>query len=201
VSSPFWRAADTSSFDGSFISPWHDRQHSHEYTPFRFPDPHHHYDPTSSYYPDAATAAAAIDSYTSSATSYSPYMVHHHSPSAANTTAISTTANSSSSVKPETSTAAALQSAFSLSTPMNVNVSMNFNSHSVQYAPGYGSNMNPSASFSATPYDPFYASSAASHYPFTNHSPELKSSRSSDPVTTKQAMFLSAAAANYDYKD
>ncbi|CAF4387675.1 unnamed protein product, partial [Adineta steineri] len=47
--------------------------------------------------------------------------------------------------------------------------------------------------------------SGPTHYPFTNHPPEIKPNRSSsylqsDPVATKQAMLLSAAA-NYDYKD
>jgi hypothetical protein len=123
-------------------------------------------------------------------------MVHHHSPPSATT--------SSPSIKPETAAAAALQSALSLSTPMNVNVSMNFNSHSVQYSTGYGANSNPT-NFSNSPYETFYNPSGTSHYPFTNHSPEMKSNRSSsylpsDPVATKQAMLLSAAA-NYDYKD
>jgi hypothetical protein len=123
-------------------------------------------------------------------------MVHHHSPPSATT--------SSPSIKPETAAAAALQSALSLSTPMNVNVSMNFNSHSVQYATGYGTNSN-TTNFGNSPYETFYNPTGTSHYPFTNHSPEIKSNRSSsylssDPVTTKQAMLLSAAA-NYDYKD
>ena len=123
-------------------------------------------------------------------------MVHHHSPPSATT--------SSPSIKPETAAAAALQSALSLSAPMNVNVSMNFNSHSVQYSTGYGTNSN-GTNFGNSPYETFYNPSGTSHYPFTNHSPEIKSNRSSsylptDPVATKQAMLLSAAA-NYDYKD
>ena len=186
--------------NNSFISPWRDH-HPHEYTPFRFTDNHHHYDPTVPYYSDAATAAA-IDSYTSSAAAaaYSPYMVHHHSPPS---TAATT---SSPSIKSETAAAAAaLQSALSLPTPMNVNVSMNFNSHSVQYTAGYGSGSN-AANFNNSPYETFYHPTGPSHYPFATHSPEIKSNRSTsylqaDPVTTKQAMFLSAAAANYDYKD
>ncbi len=116
-------------------------------------------------------------------------MVHHQSPSSATPT--------SSTIKPETAAAAALQSALSLSTPMNVNVSMNFNSHSVQYNPPYGTNSN-STNFSNSPYDTFYNPTGPTHYPFTNHhSSEIKSNR--DPVTSKQAMLLSAA--NYDYKD
>ncbi|CAF1360910.1 unnamed protein product [Rotaria sordida] len=201
VSSSLWRAADTSSFDGSFISPWRDHHHHpHEYTPFRFSDTHHHYDPTASYYTDAATAAA-IDSYTSSTATYSPYMVHHHSPSSS---MVATT--SSPSIKPERAAAAvALQSALSLPPPMNVNVSMNFNSHSVQYTSGYG-NGSSTANFVNSPYETFYNPTGTSHYTFPNHSPEIKSNRSSnylqsDPVTTKQAMLLSAAAANCDYKD
>jgi hypothetical protein len=123
-------------------------------------------------------------------------MVHHHSPPSATT--------SSPSIKPETAAAVALQSALSLSTPMNVNVSMNFNSHSVQYTAGYGANSNVT-NFGNSPYETFYNPTGTSHYPFTNHSPEIKSNRSSsylqpDPVATKQAMLLSAAA-NYDYKD
>lgn len=185
----------------SFISSWRDHHpHPHEYTPFRFSDTHHHhhpYDPTSSYYTDAATAAAALDSYTSSTGNYPPYMGHHHSPPSATT--------SSPSIKPETAAAAAIHSALGLSTPMNVNVSMNFNSHSVQYSTGYGSNST-GTNFGNSPYETFYNPTGTSHYPFTNHSPEIKSNRSSsylpsDPVATKQAMFLSAAAANYDYKD
>ncbi|CAF1568974.1 unnamed protein product [Rotaria sp. Silwood1] len=204
--SSLWRTADTSSFDGSFISSWRDHHHHpHEYTPFRFSDTHHHhYDPTSSYYTDAATAAA-IDSYTSSTGTYSPYMVHHHhSPSSSS---IPTTTNSST-IKPERTVAAvALQSALNLPSPMNVNVSMNFNSHSVQYSTGYGTNSN-GTNFVNSPYDTFYNPTNTSHYSFTNHSPEIKTNRSSnylqtDPVTTKQAMFLSAAAvaSNCDYKD
>ncbi len=129
-----------------------------------------------------------MDSYTSSTASYSPYMVHHHSPSTTSAT------QNSSSIKPETAAAAALQSALSLSTPMNVNVSMNFNSHSVQYNTGYGTNSS-TTNFSNSPYETFYNPSGPTHYPFTNHSPEIKS----NPVTSKQAMLLSAA--NYDYKD
>jgi len=179
----------------TFISPWRDHHsHTHEYPPFRFPDSHHHYDPTSSYYTDAATAAA-IDSYAASAGTYSPYMVHHHSPPSAST--------SSPSIKPENA-AAALQSALSLSTPMNVNVSMNINSHSIQYSTGYGSNGN-ATNFTSSPYETFYNPAASSHYPFANHSPEMKTSRSSaylpNDSAAKQAMLLSAAAANYDYKD
>jgi hypothetical protein len=121
-------------------------------------------------------------------------MVHHHSPPT----------SSSTSIKPDSyAAAAALQSALSLSTPMNVNVSMNFNSHSVQYNTGYGT--GPTApNFVNSPYETFHNPSGTSHYPFTNHSPEMKPNRSSsylpsDPVATKQAMLLSAV--NYDYKD
>lgn len=122
-------------------------------------------------------------------------MVHHHSPPSAST--------SSPSIKPENA-AAALQSALSLSTPMNVNVSMNINSHSIQYSTGYGSNGN-ATNFTSSPYETFYNPAASSHYPFANHSPEMKTSRSSaylpNDSAAKQAMLLSAAAANYDYKD
>jgi hypothetical protein len=193
----------------SFISSWRDHHHPHphdlvvhhDYTPFRFTDPHHHhhhYDPTASYYTDAAMDSYASSSAVAAASVYSPYMVHHHSPPLTN--------SNSPSIKPETAVtaAAALQSALSLSNPMNVNVSMNFNSHSVQYSAGYGTNSNPS-NFGNSPYETFYNPTGTSHYPFTNHSPEIKSNRSSsylpnDPVATKQAMLLSAAA-NYDYKD
>lgn len=127
---------------------------------------------------------------------------HHHSPPSS-----SAATTSSPSIKPERSAAAAvaLQSALSLPTPMNVNVSMNFNSHSVQYSTGYGTGSS-ATNFVNSPYDTFYNPTATSHYPFTNHSPEIKSNRSTnylqpDPVTTKQAMLLSAAAANCDYKD
>jgi hypothetical protein len=111
-------------------------------------------------------------------------MVHHHSPPSS-----ATATTSSSSIKPETAAAAALQSALGLSTPMNVNVSMNFNSHSVQYSAGYGNGSNPT-NFVNSPYETFYNPTGTSHYPFTTHSPEIKSNRS---------MLLSAT--NYDYKD
>jgi hypothetical protein len=187
----------------SFISSWRDHHHPHphelvvhhDYTPFRFTDPHHHhhhhYDPTASYYADAA-----MDSYASSsaaaASVYSPYMVHHHSPPPS---------SNSPSIKPETAatTAAALQSALSLSSPMNVNVSMNFNSHNIQYATGYNV-PTPTANLS---YEPFYGSNrhpvTSSSYHHHNSMPSEIKNRS-DPVATKQAMLLSAAA-TYDYKD
>jgi hypothetical protein len=118
-------------------------------------------------------------------------MVHHHSPPSATT--------SSPSIKPETAAAAALQSALSLSTPMNVNVSMNFNSHNIQYGTGYNV-PTPSTNLS---YEPFYGSNrhpvTSSSYHHHNSMPSEIKNRS-DPVTTKQAMLLSAAA-TYDYKD
>ena len=191
----------------SFISSWRDHHHPHphdlvvhhDYTPFRFPDPHHHhhhYDPSASYYADAAMDSYASSSAAAAASVYSPYMVHHHSPPPTN--------SNSPSIKPESSVtaAAALQSALSLSAPMNVNVSMNFNSHNIQYSTGYNV---PTASGAATnlPYEPFYGpnrhSVPSSAYHHHNSIPSEIKNRS-DPVTTKQAMLLSAAA-GYDYKD
>jgi hypothetical protein len=189
----------------SFISSWRDHHHPHphdlvvhhEYTPFRFTDPHHHhhYDPTASYYADAA-----MDSYASSsaaaASLYSPYMVHHHSPPPNN--------SHSPSIKPEqaVTAAAALQSALSLPPPMNVNVSMNFNAHNTQYITGYNG-PTPSTTAANLSYEPFYSSNrhpvtSASYYHHNSIPTEMKNR--SDPVTTKQAMLLSAAA-TYDYKD
>jgi hypothetical protein len=196
----------------SFISSWRDHHHPHphdlvvhhDYTPFRFTDPHHHhhnpYDPTSSYYADAAMDSYASSSAAAAAASvYSPYMVHHHHHSPPPTN------SNSPSIKPESaaSAAAALQSALSLSTPMNVNVSMNFNAHNIQYASGYNV-PNPSGTGTTNlPYDPFYNSNR--HHPITspyhhhNSIPSEMKTRS-DSVTSKQAMLLSAAA-TYDYKD
>ncbi|CAF0909019.1 unnamed protein product [Rotaria sp. Silwood1] len=210
VSSSLWRTVtDPSPFDGSFISSWRDHHHPHphdlvvhhDYTPFRFSDPHHHhhhhYDPTASYYADTA-----MDSYGSSsaaaASLYSPYMVHHHSPPPTN--------SNSPSIKPETAvTAAALQSALSLSAPMNVNVAMNFNAHNIQYTNGYNIPTASSSTTSATtanlPYEPFYGSNrhqVTSPYHHHNSMPSKIKNRS-DPATMKQAMLLSATA-NYDYK-
>ena len=209
ISHPNFTSRSSSSSNRSFISSWRDHHHHHhDYNPFRFTDAHHHYDPTSSYYPDPATVAATMDSYASTANNYSPYMAHQHS-SPPLPLPPPSSSNNSASIKPETAAAAALQSALSLSTPMNVNVSMNFNSHSVQYTAGYGAGSG-SANFSNSPYDSFYNSASSAHYPFGTHSPEMKGNRSSsssasylptDPVTQKQAMILSAAAANYDYKD
>ena len=144
-----------------------------------------------SYASSSAAAAAAA-----AASVYSPYMAHHPSPPPVN--------SSSPSIKPESAVtaAAALQSALSLSTPMNVNVSMNFNSHNIQYSTGYNV-PTPSATTSANiPYEPFYTSNR--HHPVTssyhhNSMPTDIKSRS-DSVSTKQAMLLSAATA-YDYKD
>ncbi len=194
----------------SFISSWRDHHYPqphdlvvhHDYSPFRFSDPHHHhyYDPTSSYYTDAAMDSYASSSAAAAAASvYSPYMVHHHSPPPTN--------SNSPSIKPETSVtaAAALQSALSLSTPMNVNVSMNFNSHNIQYATGYNV-PTPSAATTNLSYEPFYGSnrhsvpSSAYHQHHHHNSMPLEIKNRSDPVTTKQAMLLSAAA-TYDYKD
>jgi hypothetical protein len=192
----------------NFISSWRDHHHPHphdlvvhhDYNPFRFADPHHHhhhhYDPSASYYADAAMDSYASSSAAAAASVYSPYMVHHHSPPPPN--------SNSPSIKPESSvTAAALQSALSLSSPMNVNVSMNFNSHNIQYTTGYNV---PTASGTANnlPYEPFYGSnrhsvpSSAYHHHHNSIPSEMKNR--SDPVTTKQAMLLSAAA-GYDYKD
>ena len=134
-----------------------------------------------SYASSSAAAAASV---------YNPYMVHHHSPPPTN--------SNSPSIKPETAAAAALQSAFSLSTPMNVNVSMNFNSHNIQYTTGYNA---PTAATTTLPYDPFYSSnrqpgtSTAYHHHHNSLPSDMK-----NPVSTKQAMLLSAAA-SYDYKD
>lgn len=142
-----------------------------------------------------------MDTYASTANNYSPYMAQQHASSSP-----PLSSNNGSSIKPETAAAAALQSALSLSTPMNVNVSMNFNSHSVQYTAGYA-NGSGSTNFTNSPYDSFYNSASSAHYPFSTHSPEMKGTRSAasylptDSVTQKQAMILSAAAANYDYKD
>jgi len=190
----------------SFISSWRDHHYPqphdlvvhHDYSPFRFSDPHHHhyYDPTSSYYTDAAMDSYASSSAAAAAASvYSPYMVHHHSPPPTN--------SNSPSIKPETAAAAALQSALSLSTPMNVNVSMNFNSHNIQYTSGYNV-PTPSATTTTSnlPYEPFYSSNrhpVNSSYHHHNSMPSDIKNRS-DPVTTKQAMLLSAAT-GYDYKD
>jgi hypothetical protein len=134
----------------------------------------------------AAAAAAAV---------YSPYMVHHHSPPPLNP--------NPASIKADT-TVAAFQSALALSTPMNVNVSMNFNSHNIQYSTGY--NLPSTASSSNIPYDSFYGAnrhSIPSNYPHAHHnsmSSEMK--HRTDLVTAKQAMLLSAAAAtSYDYKE
>jgi hypothetical protein len=193
----------------SFISSWRDHHHPHphdlvvhhDYTPFRFSDPHHHhhhpYDPTSSYYADTAMDSYASSSAAAAASVYSPYMVHHHhSPPPTN--------SNSPSIKPETSVAAAaaLQSALSLSSPMNVNVSMNFNAHNIQYGSGYNV-PTPSAATTNLSYDPFYNSNR--HHPVTSsyhhHNsipPDMKNRL--EPVSTKQAMLLSAAA-TYDYKD
>lgn len=184
----------------SFISSWRDHHHPHphdlvvhhDYSPFRFSDSHHHhYDPTASYYTDAA-----MDSYASSsaaASVYSPYMVnhhHHHSPSPTNP--------HSPTIKPETAAAAALQSALTRAAPMNVNVSMNFNSHNIQYTTGYNVPPTPVSSTSNLPYDPFYGSTA--YHPHHHTSIPLEMKPRSDPITSKQTMLLSAAA-TYDYKD
>lgn len=202
ASSSLWRTATDPSppFDRSFISSWRDHHYPHphdlvvhpDYTSFRFTDPHHHhhnYDPSTSYYPDAA-----MDPYASSSTAavYSPYMVHHHSPPPTN--------SNSPSIKHEAAAAAALQSTLSLSTPMNVNVSMNFNSHNIQYTTGYNMPTASTAPNTTLPYEPFYSSnrhpipSATYHH----HSSDMKTR--SDSMSSKQAMILSAAA-SYDYKD
>jgi hypothetical protein len=131
-------------------------------------------------------------------------MVQHSSPLAAT--------SQSSPIKSET---ANLPAALTLGNPMNVNVSMNFNSHNLQYTTsGYGPN-SAATNFPSSPYEPFYSTTPNGHYPFVNHSMENKTHRTissssssclpTDPVSSKQAMFLSAAAAaaaaNYDYKD
>lgn len=190
----------------SFISSWRDHHHPHphdlvvhhDYAPFRFSDPHHHphYDPAVSYYndpamdsygPSSAAAAAA-------ASMYSPYMVHHHSPPPTN--------SNSPSIKPETAvTAAALQSALGLSAPMNVNVSMNFNGHNIQYSNGYNIPTASSSTATNLPYEPFYSSNrhqVNSPYHPQNSIPSKIKNRS-DPAAMKQAMLLSATG-NYDYK-
>lgn len=151
-----------------------------------------------SYAASSAAAAAAVSV-------YSPYMVHHHhhhpSPPPNSTT-------NSSSIKPETAVTA-LQSALGLSNPMNVNVSMNFNSHNIQYATGY--NLPPSTSSSNLSYDSFYSSNRHSipspyhhsHHPHHPHHNGMTSEMKhrTDPMAAKQAMLLSAAANSYDYKD
>lgn len=143
-----------------------------------------------SYGPSSAAAAAA--------SMYSPYMVHHHSPPPTN--------SGSPSIKPETAvTAAALQSALSLSSPMNVNVSMNFNSHNIQYSNGYtiptASSSSSTAPTANLPYEPFYGSNRNSvASPYHHNSMQSKVKNRSDPAAMKQAMLLSATSA-YDYKD
>ena len=118
-------------------------------------------------------------------------MVHHHSPPPTN--------SNSPSIKHENA-AAAFQSALGLSTPMNVNVSMNFNSHNIQYTNGYNVPTVSTAPNSNLPYEPFYSSnrhpipSATYH---NHHSSDMKTR--SDSMSSKQAMILSAAS--YDYKD
>ncbi|CAF3885828.1 unnamed protein product [Rotaria magnacalcarata] len=208
VSSSLWRTVtDPSPFDGSFISSWRDHHHPHphdlvvhhDYAPFRFADPHHHhhhYDPTASYYHDTPMDSYGPSSTAAAVSMYSPYMVHRHSPPPTNS-------NSPSLKSDSTVTTAALQSALGLSSPMNVNVSMNFNAHNIQYSNGY--NMpTASSSSSATanlPYEPFYGSNrhqVTSPYHSHNSIPSKIKNRS-DPSTMKQAMLLSATG-NYDYK-
>ena len=139
-----------------------------------------------SYAASSAVAAAA-------ASVYSPYMVHHHhSPPPTN--------SNSPSMKSENAVTA-LQSALALSTPMNVNVSMNFNSHNIQYGTGY--NVPSSNGSGNIGYEPFYSSTRHTVPPGYHHhhnsiASELK--HRTDPVTSKQAMLLSATAP-YDYKD
>lgn len=139
----------------------------------------------------AAAAAASV---------YSPYMVHHHhSPSPTNAT--------SPTIKPETAVTAtaALQSALGIPTPMNVNVSMNFNSHNIQYTTGYNVPPATASSTSNLSYDPFYGSTrhsvpSTAYHPHHHPSIPLEMKTRSDPVASKQSMLLSAAA-TYDYKD
>jgi hypothetical protein len=136
-----------------------------------------------------------MDSYASSSAAaagsvYSPYMVHHHSPPQTN--------SNSPSIKPET-TVTALQSALSLTAPpMNVNVSMNFNSHNIQYTNGYNAPQPMAATTANLSYEPFYG---------LNRHPVTSSFHHHNPMSSemknrsdKQAMLLSAAA-GYDCKD
>jgi hypothetical protein len=186
----------------TLLSSWRDHHHAHphdlvahhDYNPFRFPDPHHHhhhhYDPTAAYYADAAMDSYAASSAAAAASVYSPYMTHHHSPPPNN--------SGSPSIKPE-SAVTALQSALGLSTPMNVNVSMNFNSHNIQYSTGYNV---PSAGSANLAYDPFYNANRHSIPSTYHHHTSLgsDSKHRSDSMSTKQAMLLSAGT-GYDYKD
>ena len=198
-----FHSSSFSCFFSPILTSWRDH-HPHDlvshpdYSPFRFPDHHHHpYDSAAaSYYADGP-----MDSYAAAAASvYSPYMVHHHhhhhSPPPNSTT-------NSSSIKPE-SAVTALQSALGLSNPMNVNVSMNFNPHNIQYTTGY--NLPTSTGSANLSYDAFYSSNRHSipspyhHSHHTGMAAEMK--QRTDPMAAKQAMLFSAAAANsYDYKD
>ena len=96
--------------------------------------------------------------------------------------------SNSPSIKPETAAAAALQSALSLSTPMNVNVSMNFNSHNIQYsATGYNV-QHPSTNINL-PYEPFYNSNR--YIQFIHHTIIIQCHQKLNLVricSTKQAM-------------
>ena len=138
--------------------------------------PDPHYDPSSAYY----HPEAAMDVYgASSSTTYPSYISHQ-----------------SSSSPPST---APLQGSSAL-----------FNPHPVQYSSAYGTGSSTSA-FPNPSYENFYHTTAASHYPFVPHGSDMKGAHRSttclpsDPVTSKQAMLFSAAAAaaaaNYDYKD
>lgn len=82
---------------------------------------------------------------------------------------------------------------------MNVNVSMNFNAHNIQYGAGY--NVPSSTNPTNMNYDPFYGSNRhgiPTNYHHNALSSDLK--HRNDPVTSKQAMLLSTAG-SYDYKD
>lgn len=138
--------------------------------------PDPHYDPSTAYY----HPETAMDVYgASSSTTYPSYISHQ----------------SSSSPPP--------------SGPLQ-NSSTLFNHHPTQYSSAYGPGSTTGA-FPNTSYENFYHSNAPTHYPFVSHGSDMKGTHRSstclpsDPVTSKQAMILSAAAAaaaaNYDYKD
>lgn len=169
-------------FHRSLISSWRDH-HSYDYGPFRFPDNHHAYEPTNNYYHHDQ----GMDVYNAStANHYSSYVGHHGS----SPTSSSTAHNNESMpiVKPEANVSP-FQSAFSISNQMN------FNGHHVQYPTTYGAHTTNS------PYEQFYNPAVTPYHPFTgSHTPDFKASRlSTDPVSSKQAMFLTSNG--YDYKD
>ncbi|CAF1298476.1 unnamed protein product, partial [Didymodactylos carnosus] len=179
---------------GSFISPWRDRDQqsftdlhdSLRMLPPTFYDPtghhHTHYDNSSSTVPSSASC------YSTTSDPLDPLSQHHYNyPSYAHHSLIKPEPPQSS-ISPTT--------AITLPTPMNVNVSMNFNSHSVQYT-SYPSSFgftNPSTP--SLQYDQFYRHHHHHHGADVKH-PLLQQSAAD---ATKQ-MFLSSVGAGYDYKD